>query len=102
MGYFLQPMREALLRLNITVWLELTCGNSWRKYRCLDMYIKLMGAGMMPPAQEAHYLLNSEVWGIHRYAPNQDQWYLHGNWESIGQHDCIDEWHLENRGTCCM
>ena len=59
-GLLLPPLRELLRRLNLAVWAELTVGNSFREYRALDAYLRVFGPNIISPAQEAHFLLNSE------------------------------------------
>jgi hypothetical protein len=98
-GYFLQSLRR-LLREGMSAhnWAELTCGFSLYEYRALDLYIRILSAGMPPPQEEAWYLLNTEV------APHQRQFYQPTDWwefkhlQSYGQRPVMNEWYLEITG----
>ena len=68
---YLQPLREGLaltrFRQLLTdlgmpaYWAELTTGNSWRKYRALDAYLRVRGSGIASPKQEARCVVTQVI-----------------------------------------
>ena len=56
----LAPLRDLLRRVKVQVWAELAFGFSYHAYRVLDGYVRIFGAGIISPEEEAHYLLNIE------------------------------------------
>ena len=94
-GAILAPLRDMLRRLNIQVWAEMTFGMSYHAYRGLDGYVRIFGAGITSPDEEAHYLLNTQDPPSRRRLMRPEQWYYCRSWYSFGQKPCIAEWNLE-------
>ena len=93
-GYFKQSLRNLLAALGIQNWCEITSGFSWREYAALDAYVRIFSGGMLPPEEEAWYLLNVDVPSRDRIHPVPEDWWRYTSWLSIGQRACIDEWEL--------
>ena len=84
-----------LRRLKVQVWAELCFDFSYHGYRALDGYVRIFGAGINSPKEEAHYLLNTEAPPSQRRLMRPEEWYFCRSWYSWGQKRCIAEWNLE-------
>ena len=80
-------------------WEELTLGYSYSAFRGIDMYSCIMSAGMLPPAEEAWYLLNTERAPMYRRQIQPEDWWQCHVLQSNGQRYRINEWHLEATGV---
>ena len=94
-GAILGPLRDMLRRLKVQVWAELTFGFSHHGYRALDGYVRIFGASINSPEEEAHYLFNTEASPSQRRLMRRGEWYFCRSWYSWGQRRCIVEWNLE-------
>ena len=79
-------------------WAEFTCGFSMYGYRALDLYNRILSAGMTPPKEEAWYLLNTETAPVYRQWVRPKDWWQFSHLESYGQRPCLTEWYLEITG----
>ena len=95
-GFFMESLRRLFGALGISNWFEITSGFSWRQYRALDLYVRVFSAGLLPPEEEAWYLLNldSNVQYRHKLLPEDCYKYI--VWTSWGQRPCMTEWELIN------
>ena len=106
-GYYLESLRR-LLRdaLGAYVWAEFTIGFSWRAYRALDFYLKLMSKGMAAPRDDAWYLLNATLPWDQRAYISPEEWWKVSDLLAVGQREAVSEWYLELTGhglvsPCC-
>jgi len=97
-GDFLASLRQLLVSLGIRTWLELTCGYSKSRYRCLDMYVRFFANGVPPPTEEAWYILNLEVPILARWKPVPELWMTYKCWWSMGQKQTCSQWDLQGVG----
>ena len=72
-GPYLGPLRDLLRRVGVPVWIELTVGSSYREYRALDAYVRVLGSDITSPEEEAHYVLNTEIPPGDRYVLTPEQ-----------------------------
>ena len=98
-GYYLESLRR-LLRdaLGAYVWAEFTIGFSWRAYRALDFYLKLMSKGMAAPRDDAWYLLNATLPWDQRAYISPEEWWKVSDLLAVGQREAVSEWYLELTG----
>jgi len=99
-GYYLESLRKLLREaFHVYNWVELTSGYSYREFRALDLYVRVVSQGMQPPAEEAWYLLNVSGPPLKRWVPSPEDWWRYADLRSIGQRPCIAEWVLELTGV---
>ena len=60
-GWYLDSLRSVLGALNAYNWAEIVIGSSWRGFRVLDFYIRMMSSGVPARIEEAWYLLQATV-----------------------------------------
>ena len=94
-GAVLSPLRDLLRRLGLPVWAEITAGNSFHAYRGLDAYIRIFGAGIESPQEEAHYILNTQYDALQRFLLAPERWWTCDSWVSAGQKPVVAEWNLQ-------
>ena len=91
----LAPLRRLLRRLGLPVWAEITVGSSYHAYRALDAYIRIFGAGIQSPTQEAHFLLNTDRIPDDRWRSRHEEWFRCRSWVSVGQKPVTAAWNVE-------
>ena len=91
-----KKLRELFRILGILAWKELTIGSSYQQYRALDVYERLMVAGMQDNPVAVWFLLNTEMPPMQRMCPDPRKWYEHRFWEFFGQREVHFEQVLAN------
>ena len=97
---FLETFRDMLRHVCLAHnWLEISCGRSYQKYRALDLYVRVISAGMKNPMHEAWFLLNASVDVSSRAEPRPEFWWWYPDLKSWGQRRVMTEWYLEISGA---
>ena len=83
-----------LMDLDVKYWMVYTAGLSYKAYRGLDCYIRSYARDVTEPADEAWYILNTELPWYDRAWRQPQEWYLCHNWLSYGQRPVTANWIL--------
>ena len=97
-GWYLDSLRSVLLELNAYSWAEIVVGSSWRGYRVLDFYIRMMSSGIPARIEEAWYLLQATVPLQYRRMVWPEDWWRCHCFLSIGQRESIADWYVAAAG----
>lgn len=99
-GMFLATFRALLKEVcGVHNWLEITSGRSYAQWRALDLYLRIVSAGMKSAKYEAWFLLNSSGPVSERISPSPELWWWYHELRSWGQKPVMSEWFLEVSGV---
>ena len=84
-------LRRLLRACGIGIVYEYTACFSYHEYRCLDLYVNVTTAvdGMVPPAEEAWFILGMDKGVDERDIPSAVHWWWYDQWKSNGQRPIV-------------